>query len=140
MVFDVVGSAVWSSNYNQDGASNNGTRLCPTRAGPSSYYGGTTYDYVSGLADRFHDVVHAVEQPLWNDCAQFYGAITKLDDIDSDYCKFYEEARYEPIRESKKTPYVILSYLSITPCLLRLYASEVIAEQITVRNGDQKAN
>ncbi|KAL0387723.1 UNVERIFIED_CONTAM: hypothetical protein Sradi_2654100 [Sesamum radiatum] len=33
-------------------------------------YGGGPYDYVSGLADRFHDVVHAAEQPLWNNCTQ----------------------------------------------------------------------
>ncbi|KAL0458239.1 UNVERIFIED_CONTAM: hypothetical protein Slati_0451100 [Sesamum latifolium] len=64
MVFDAVGQA-----YNQDGAEDDGTRSCPLDAGPSSYYHGAgPYDYVSGLADRFHDVLHAVEQSLWNSC------------------------------------------------------------------------
>ncbi|KAL0402376.1 UNVERIFIED_CONTAM: hypothetical protein Slati_4267500 [Sesamum latifolium] len=40
MVFDVVEPAFWASNYNQDGAPDDGTRLCPTDAGPSSYYDG----------------------------------------------------------------------------------------------------
>ncbi|KAL0394792.1 UNVERIFIED_CONTAM: hypothetical protein Slati_4445400 [Sesamum latifolium] len=55
MVFDAAGQA-----YNQDGATDDGTRSCPLDASPSSYY----YDggpYVSGLADRFHDVLHAAE-------------------------------------------------------------------------------
>ncbi|KAL0433561.1 UNVERIFIED_CONTAM: hypothetical protein Slati_2690400 [Sesamum latifolium] len=43
------------------------------------------------------------------------------DDIDLDYCKFYGEARYKPIREQnlnrKKTPYAILRYLPLMPRL-----------------------
>ncbi|KAL2227734.1 UNVERIFIED_CONTAM: hypothetical protein Sindi_2132100 [Sesamum indicum] len=52
-----------------------------------------------------------------------------------DYCKFYEEVRYRLTRERnpnrKKTPYVILRYLPITPRLQKLYASEVTIEQMT---------
>ncbi|KAL0416614.1 UNVERIFIED_CONTAM: hypothetical protein Slati_3493300 [Sesamum latifolium] len=55
MVFNAAGQA-----YNQDSAADNGTRSCHLDASPSSYYyGGGSYDYVSGLADRFHDVLHA---------------------------------------------------------------------------------
>ncbi|KAL0412280.1 UNVERIFIED_CONTAM: hypothetical protein Slati_3817700 [Sesamum latifolium] len=69
MVFDATGPTFWSSTYNQDGAPDEGKRSCPLDAGPSSYYyGRSPYDYVSGLVDRFHDVVHAAEQPLWNGC------------------------------------------------------------------------
>ncbi|KAL0416850.1 UNVERIFIED_CONTAM: hypothetical protein Slati_3516900 [Sesamum latifolium] len=85
MVFDVAGPAFWSSTYNQDGASNDGTRSCPIDARPSSYYyGGGPYDYVSGLADRFHDVVHVAES-LWNGCTQSQlGAVARLVDIKAD--------------------------------------------------------
>ncbi|KAL0290820.1 UNVERIFIED_CONTAM: hypothetical protein Sradi_7042300 [Sesamum radiatum] len=63
-VFDAVGQAC-----NHDGAANDGTRSCPHDAGPSSYcYGGGSYDYMFGLADQFHDVLKAAEQPLWNGC------------------------------------------------------------------------
>ncbi|KAL2248194.1 UNVERIFIED_CONTAM: hypothetical protein Sindi_2671700 [Sesamum indicum] len=68
MVFDTAEPAVWSSNYNQDGVPDDGTKLCRTDTGPSSYYGRSPYDYVSGLADRFHDIVHATKQPFWNGC------------------------------------------------------------------------
>ena len=44
--------------------------MCPTDSEPISYYGGGPYDYVFGLIYRFHDVVHAAEQPLWNGCIQ----------------------------------------------------------------------
>ncbi|KAL0427514.1 UNVERIFIED_CONTAM: hypothetical protein Slati_2926200 [Sesamum latifolium] len=83
----------------------------------------------TGLADRFHDVLHAAEQPLWNGCTTSQLAVVaelvdikKLikdlglpmekidafkndcmlywkDDIDLDYCKFCGEARYKPTRE-----------------------------------------
>ncbi|KAL0340292.1 UNVERIFIED_CONTAM: hypothetical protein Sradi_4546000 [Sesamum radiatum] len=59
MIFDVVGPAFCSSNYNQDDALDDGIRSYPTNAGPSSYYGGGPYNYVFGLPDRFHDVVPA---------------------------------------------------------------------------------
>ncbi|KAK4384465.1 hypothetical protein Sango_3058100 [Sesamum angolense] len=35
----------------RDGAPDDGTRSCSTNAGPSLYYGGGPYDYVSGLAE-----------------------------------------------------------------------------------------
>ncbi|KAL0401329.1 UNVERIFIED_CONTAM: hypothetical protein Slati_4162800 [Sesamum latifolium] len=64
MIFGAAGQA-----YNQDGAADDGTRSCPLDAGPSPYYyGGGPYDYVHGLIDRFQDVLHAAEQPLWNGC------------------------------------------------------------------------
>ena len=69
MVFDVARLAVWSSKYNRDSMSDNGTRSFSTNVGLNSYYG-RWYDYVFGLADWFHDVVHAAEQPLWNGCTQ----------------------------------------------------------------------
>ncbi|KAL2243720.1 UNVERIFIED_CONTAM: hypothetical protein Sindi_0490000 [Sesamum indicum] len=65
-----------------------------------------------------------------NDCMLYW-----KDDIDLDYCKFSGEARYKPTNEQnpkcKKTPYVILRYLPITPRLQRLYALEATVEQIT---------
>ncbi|KAL0455567.1 UNVERIFIED_CONTAM: hypothetical protein Slati_0895900 [Sesamum latifolium] len=62
MIFDAAGQA-----YSQDDAADDGTRSCPLDAGLSSYYyDGGPYDYVSGLADRFYDILHAAEQPLWN--------------------------------------------------------------------------
>ncbi|KAL0439470.1 UNVERIFIED_CONTAM: hypothetical protein Slati_2430000 [Sesamum latifolium] len=64
MIFDAVGQT-----YNQDGVADDGTRSCPLDAGPSSYYyGGGSYDYVHELADQSQDVLHAVEQLLWNGC------------------------------------------------------------------------
>ncbi|KAL0347700.1 UNVERIFIED_CONTAM: hypothetical protein Scaly_1786000 [Sesamum calycinum] len=95
MVLDATGLAFWSSNSNQDGAPNDGTRL----------------------ADQFHDVVHVAEQSLWNGYTQSQlGVVSELvdieDDIDLDYCKFCGEARYKPIKKRnpncKKTPYAIL--------------------------------
>ncbi|KAL0294906.1 UNVERIFIED_CONTAM: hypothetical protein Scaly_2540100 [Sesamum calycinum] len=51
------------------------------------------------------------------------------------YCEFCREAKYKPTRERnlkrKKTLYAILRYLSLTPCLQRLYALEATAEQMT---------
>ncbi|KAK4406385.1 hypothetical protein Sango_0645000 [Sesamum angolense] len=49
---------------------NDGTRLCLTDAGSSSYYDGALYDYVFGLSDRFFDIVHVADQSLWNECTQ----------------------------------------------------------------------
>ncbi|KAL0355354.1 UNVERIFIED_CONTAM: hypothetical protein Sradi_3982300 [Sesamum radiatum] len=63
------------------------------------------------------------------------GCMYWKDDIDMDYCKFCGESRYKPTRERnpnrKQTPYAVLRYLPITPHLQRLYASHVIAEQMT---------
>ncbi|KAL0396197.1 UNVERIFIED_CONTAM: hypothetical protein Scaly_0068100 [Sesamum calycinum] len=42
----------------------------PNDTEPSSYYGGAPYDYVFRLANRFHDVVHVVEQLLCNGFTQ----------------------------------------------------------------------
>ncbi|KAL0352130.1 UNVERIFIED_CONTAM: hypothetical protein Scaly_1601700 [Sesamum calycinum] len=63
------------------------------------------YNYVSGLADRFHDVVRAAEQLLWNGCTQSQlGVVAEL---------------------------VYIKVPALTPRLQRLYASEVTAEQMT---------
>ncbi|KAL0320316.1 UNVERIFIED_CONTAM: hypothetical protein Sradi_5293100 [Sesamum radiatum] len=121
MIFYAAGSVFWSSTYNQDGDPDDGTRLCPIYAGSCSYYYGRgPYDYVSRLADRFYDVLHAAEQPLWNGCAQSQlGVVARLvdikDDIDLEYLKFCGEARYLPL----------------TLSLQRLYASQATAEQMT---------
>ncbi|KAL0400271.1 UNVERIFIED_CONTAM: hypothetical protein Sradi_2370400 [Sesamum radiatum] len=123
----------------KDGAPDDGTRSYNTDVGPSSYYGKTPYGYESGLAYRFHNIVHAAEQLLQNGCTQSQlGVVAELvdikDDIDLDYCKFCEEARYKPTRERnpncKKIPYAILRYLPLTPRLQRLCASKATAEQI----------
>ncbi|KAL0319891.1 UNVERIFIED_CONTAM: hypothetical protein Sradi_5250600 [Sesamum radiatum] len=86
MVLDTLGPAFYSSTYGQDGAPDDGTRSCSLDAGPSSYYYNCgPYDYVSGLTDRFHDVLHAVEQPLCNGCTTSQLAIVaELEDIKAD--------------------------------------------------------
>ncbi|KAL0416835.1 UNVERIFIED_CONTAM: hypothetical protein Slati_3515400 [Sesamum latifolium] len=127
----------------RDGALNDGTRSSPTDAGSSSYYCGPLYDYVSGLAYQFCDVVHVVEQPWLNGCTlSQLGIVAELkDDIDLDYSKSCGEARYKPTRERnpncKKTPYAILRYLLLTPFLQRLYASEATAERMTWQANHQ---
>ncbi|KAK4397874.1 hypothetical protein Sango_1262900 [Sesamum angolense] len=82
-----------------------------------------------GLADRFHNVFHAAEQPLWNGCTiSQLAVVAELVDIKAD-------ARYKPTRERNpnltKTPYAVLRYLLITPRPQRLYASQATAEQMT---------
>ncbi|KAL0427261.1 UNVERIFIED_CONTAM: hypothetical protein Slati_2900900 [Sesamum latifolium] len=86
MVSNAARPAFWSSTYNQDGGPDDGTRSCPTDVGRSSYYyGGGPYDYVFGLADRFHDIVHVAEQPLWNNCTQSQlGAVAESVDTKAD--------------------------------------------------------
>ncbi|KAL2228725.1 UNVERIFIED_CONTAM: hypothetical protein Sindi_1852200 [Sesamum indicum] len=137
MVFDVARLAVWSSKYNRDSVPDNATRSYPTNVGPSSYYG-RWYDYVFGLANQFHDVGHAAEQPLGNCCTQSqWKIVAELVNIKVifDYCIFCGEARYKLTRtrnpNRKKTAYTSLRYLPITPHLQRLYASEAIDEQMT---------
>ncbi|KAL0402234.1 UNVERIFIED_CONTAM: hypothetical protein Slati_4253300 [Sesamum latifolium] len=86
MVLDAAGPAFCSSTYSQDCAPDDGTRSYPLDAGASSYYySGDPYDYVSGLADRFHDVLHATEQPLWNGCTiSQLAVVAELVDIKAD--------------------------------------------------------
>ncbi|KAK4397980.1 hypothetical protein Sango_1273500 [Sesamum angolense] len=124
IVFDAARPVFWSSNYNQDGVSDDGTRFCPTDAEHSSCYGGAPYDYVPGLIGRLYDVVHAIEQPLWKDCTQSrLGVVAELDNIDLNYCKFYGETRNKPTKEqnpNRKRTRAILKCLSLTPRLQRL--------------------
>ncbi|KAL0298146.1 UNVERIFIED_CONTAM: hypothetical protein Sangu_3158500 [Sesamum angustifolium] len=69
MIFYATMLSYFSSSHN--GVPDDGTRSCPVDASPSSYYyGGGPYDYESGLADRFYNVVHASDQSLWNDCTE----------------------------------------------------------------------
>ncbi|KAK4407605.1 hypothetical protein Sango_0341500 [Sesamum angolense] len=69
MASDAVRPSYFFSYH--DGVSDDGTRSCSTDAGPSLYYyNDGPYDYVLGLVDRFYDVVHAADQPLWNGCTQ----------------------------------------------------------------------
>ncbi|KAL0324665.1 UNVERIFIED_CONTAM: hypothetical protein Scaly_2433600 [Sesamum calycinum] len=57
------------------------------------------------------------------------------DNVDLEYCKFYGDARYKPSRgrdpHRKKSPYVILRYLPLTPCLQRLYSSRKTVDHMT---------
>ncbi|KAL2251440.1 UNVERIFIED_CONTAM: hypothetical protein Sindi_2266300 [Sesamum indicum] len=82
MVLDVVGSIVLYSNYNKDGVRDDGTRSCLIDAEPSLYCGGVPYDYISGLADQFHDIMHATEQSLGNSSTQSQlGTVAELVNI-----------------------------------------------------------
>ncbi|KAL0405153.1 UNVERIFIED_CONTAM: hypothetical protein Slati_3829200 [Sesamum latifolium] len=57
------------------------------------------------------------------------------DDVDLEYCKFCEDTRYKPTRgqnpRRKKSPYVVLRYLPLTPRLQRLYYSRATFEHMT---------
>ncbi|KAL0448505.1 UNVERIFIED_CONTAM: hypothetical protein Slati_1406900 [Sesamum latifolium] len=83
MVFYAARSSYFSSSH--DGMSDDGMRSCPIDAGRSEYcYGGGPYDYESGLADHFYNVVHAADQSLWNGCTQSQlGAVAELVDINA---------------------------------------------------------
>ncbi|KAL0326519.1 UNVERIFIED_CONTAM: hypothetical protein Sangu_1729900 [Sesamum angustifolium] len=67
-----AGPSYFASSH--EGVPDDGMRSCPVDAGISScvYGGGGQYDYdESGLADRFSNIVHAANQPLWDGCNQF---------------------------------------------------------------------
>ncbi|KAL0358360.1 UNVERIFIED_CONTAM: hypothetical protein Sangu_0685400 [Sesamum angustifolium] len=71
MVFNETGHSYFASSH--EGDPNYGTRSCLVDVGTSSYvYGsGSPYNYdESGLTDRFFNVVHAADQPLWDGCNQ----------------------------------------------------------------------
>ncbi|KAL0451416.1 UNVERIFIED_CONTAM: hypothetical protein Slati_1119700 [Sesamum latifolium] len=88
MVFYAAGSSYFSSSH--DGMPDDGTRSCSIDAGHSEYcYGGGPYDYESGLANRFSNVVHVADQPLRNSftqpCTQSQlGVVAELVDIKVD--------------------------------------------------------
>ncbi|KAL2227751.1 UNVERIFIED_CONTAM: hypothetical protein Sindi_2133800 [Sesamum indicum] len=84
MVIDAVRPNYLS--FSHDVVPNDGTRSCPVDVGPSSYcFGGSPYDYESGLADRFYNVVHAANHSLWNGCTQSQlVAVAELVDIKVD--------------------------------------------------------
>ncbi|KAL0339269.1 UNVERIFIED_CONTAM: hypothetical protein Sangu_1449000 [Sesamum angustifolium] len=56
------------------------------------------------------------------------------DDVDLEYCRFCEEARYKPTRgrdpHQNKYSYAILRYLPLTPRMQRLYYSRAIVEHM----------
>ncbi|KAL0305158.1 UNVERIFIED_CONTAM: hypothetical protein Scaly_2994300 [Sesamum calycinum] len=70
MVFDATGLSYFASSH--EGVLTDGTRSCPMDADPSSYcYGSGPYDYdESRLTDRFSNIVHAADQPLWDGYTQ----------------------------------------------------------------------
>ncbi|KAL0286797.1 UNVERIFIED_CONTAM: hypothetical protein Sangu_2719400 [Sesamum angustifolium] len=85
MVFYATGPSYFASSH--EGVPDDGTRSCPLDVGPSSYcYGDNPYDYnESGLADHFFNIVHAADQPLWNDYTQSQlSVVTELVDIKAD--------------------------------------------------------
>ncbi|KAL0420722.1 UNVERIFIED_CONTAM: hypothetical protein Slati_3095100 [Sesamum latifolium] len=84
MVFYAAEPSYFSSSH--DSVPNDGTRSCPLDANRSEYcYGDGSYDYESGLADRFYNVVHAADQPLWNGCTHSQlGTVPELVDIKAD--------------------------------------------------------
>ncbi|KAK4403532.1 hypothetical protein Sango_0721800 [Sesamum angolense] len=118
-------------------------RGCPVDASLSSYCydDGDPYDYDElGLADRLFNVVHAADQPLWDGCTQSeLGVIAELvvmkDAVDLEYCKFCGDPRYKPSRgrdpHRKKSPYVVLRYLQLTPRLQRLYSLRATAKHMS---------
>ncbi|KAL0287413.1 UNVERIFIED_CONTAM: hypothetical protein Sradi_7125700 [Sesamum radiatum] len=51
MVFNAVGPVFWSSTYDKYSAPDDVTSSYHSDVGPNSYYGRTSYGYVSRLAD-----------------------------------------------------------------------------------------
>ncbi|KAL0325352.1 UNVERIFIED_CONTAM: hypothetical protein Sradi_5104500 [Sesamum radiatum] len=85
MVFDVAEPSYFASSH--EGVPDDGTRSCHIDADPSLYcYGSGPYDYdESGLADRFYNVVHAVDHHLWDGCTQSQlSVVAELVDIKVD--------------------------------------------------------
>ncbi|KAL0456077.1 UNVERIFIED_CONTAM: hypothetical protein Slati_0946900 [Sesamum latifolium] len=88
MVFYAAGPSYFSSSH--DSVPDDGTRSCPIDADHSKYcYGGGLYDYESGLAAHFANIVHAADQPLWRSCTQpctqsQLGVVAELVDIKAD--------------------------------------------------------
>ncbi|KAL0386623.1 UNVERIFIED_CONTAM: hypothetical protein Slati_4590200 [Sesamum latifolium] len=58
-----------------------------------------------------------------------------MDDVDLEYYNFCGDARYKLTRgqdpRRKKSPYVVLRYLPLTPHLQRLYSSRSTAKDMT---------
>ncbi|KAL0359902.1 UNVERIFIED_CONTAM: hypothetical protein Sangu_0839600 [Sesamum angustifolium] len=86
MVFYAIGPSYFASSH--EGILDDGTRSCLVDASPSSYCydGSDPYDYdESRLTDRFFNVVHAADQPLWDGCTQSQlGVVAELVDIKAD--------------------------------------------------------
>ncbi|KAK4394091.1 hypothetical protein Sango_1879900 [Sesamum angolense] len=83
MVFYAAEPSYFASSH--EGVPNYGARSVLMDVGTSSYIygGGGPYDYdESGLADRFSNVVHVADQPLWDGCNQSQlGVIAESVDI-----------------------------------------------------------
>ncbi|KAL0309004.1 UNVERIFIED_CONTAM: hypothetical protein Sradi_5842700 [Sesamum radiatum] len=86
MAFDAAGPSYFASSH--EGVPDDGTRSCPVDAGTSSYVYSSSgpYNYdESGLADHFFNIVHAVNQPLWDGCNQSQlGVVVELVDMKTD--------------------------------------------------------
>ncbi|KAL0336708.1 UNVERIFIED_CONTAM: hypothetical protein Sradi_4882700 [Sesamum radiatum] len=86
MVFYATGLSYFASSHKN--VPNDGMRSYPVDTCTSSYvYGGSDlYDYdESGLTDRFFNVVHAADQPLWDSCNQSQlGVVAEFVDIKVD--------------------------------------------------------
>ncbi|KAK4411905.1 hypothetical protein Sango_0263500 [Sesamum angolense] len=86
MVFYAIGPSYFASSHK--GILDDSTRSCLVDANPSSYCfdGSDPYDYdESRLTDRFSNVVHAADQPLWDGCTQSQlGVVVELVDIKAD--------------------------------------------------------
>ncbi|KAK4382310.1 hypothetical protein Sango_2884300 [Sesamum angolense] len=86
MVFYAAGLSYFA--YSHESVPDDGMRSCPVDVSTSSYVygGGGLYDYDElGLADRFSNIVHARDQPLWDGSNQSQlGVIAKLVDIKAD--------------------------------------------------------
>ncbi|KAL0298759.1 UNVERIFIED_CONTAM: hypothetical protein Sradi_6535700 [Sesamum radiatum] len=123
MVYDAARSSYFASYHK--GVPDDSMRSCPVDTGTRSYIYGScsSYDYdESGLADRFFNVVHVVDQPLWDGCNQSHlGVVAELGRS-----------------HRKKSPYVVLRYLSLTPRLKRLYYSKATFEHMTWHATHQK--
>ncbi|KAL0316544.1 UNVERIFIED_CONTAM: hypothetical protein Sradi_5532600 [Sesamum radiatum] len=86
MVSYAAGLSYFASSH--EGVPDDGTRSCPVDASPSSYcYGSGLYDYdETGLTNRFPNIVHAANQPLWHGCTQSQlGVVVELVDIKDVY-------------------------------------------------------
>ncbi|KAL0328063.1 UNVERIFIED_CONTAM: hypothetical protein Scaly_2238900 [Sesamum calycinum] len=103
MVYDTVGPQFFSTHQE------------PEAEGASSSFpaGVRRMTMMSGLSERFFDVVQSVDQPLYsgNGCMLYW-----KDDIDMEYCKFCGDPRYKPTRDRnprrKKSPYAVLSHVT----------------------------
>ncbi|KAL0315258.1 UNVERIFIED_CONTAM: hypothetical protein Scaly_2873100 [Sesamum calycinum] len=105
-----------------------GTRSCPVDAGPSSYYYGDSgpYDYdelgtvfqISQWANRILPSNHTLR-------GDYYSTKKLVKDLGLPIEKIHAYPHW------KKSPYIVLRYLSLTPRLQRLYSLRATVKHIT---------